>query len=56
MPEIPFPSLPEIPGLEFTGREAPLGVDEENPSGARNLYGKMELRVTGWAAFYRKEL
>ena len=36
--------------------EAALGVDEENPSGARHLYEKMGFRVTGRATFYRKEL
>jgi ribosomal protein S18 acetylase RimI-like enzyme len=35
--------------------EAALGVDEENPSGARHLYEKMGFRVTGRATFYRKE-
>jgi ribosomal protein S18 acetylase RimI-like enzyme len=36
--------------------EAALGVDEENPSGARHLYEKMGFRVTGRATFYRKGL
>lgn len=36
--------------------ECALGVDEENPSGARHLYEKMGFRVTGRATFYRKEL
>ena len=36
--------------------EAALGVDEENPSGARHLYEKMGFMVTGRATFYRKEL
>ncbi len=36
--------------------EGALGVDEENPSGARHLYEKMGFRVTGRATFYRKWL
>jgi len=36
--------------------ECALGVDEENPSGARHLYEKMGFIVTGRATFYRKEL
>lgn len=36
--------------------ECALGVDEENPSGARHLYVKMGFKVTGRATFYRKEL
>jgi mycothiol synthase len=36
--------------------ECALGVDEENPSGARYLYESMGFKVTGRATFYRKEL
>lgn len=36
--------------------EAGLGVDEENPSGARHLYERMGFRVTERITFYRKGL
>lgn len=36
--------------------EAALGVDSENPSGARHLYEKMGFRVEKRVTFFRKPL
>jgi ribosomal protein S18 acetylase RimI-like enzyme len=36
--------------------EAALGVDSENPSGARQLYEKMGFKVEKRVTFFRKPL